>query len=366
MADDSTRTVLVALGAGLGVALAKVGAAVFTGSPAMAAEASHSLSDTANDLFLFVAQRRSSRHPDGRHPLGYGREAYFWALIAALGVFIAGAAFSLRDGIIELIHPGVTSSFTVAYVVLAISAVFDLVSFRQSAGQLIGRARRHHQDVLDEARGTSDPTLRAVFVEDAVSVSGDVVTLAALGLNQLTGSSIPQGIAAVVIGVVLIRTSLRLGKRSHDFLVGAWLLPAAPSPTPARSDDDDFTQPLRAADEDRIRTFLLGYPGVTAIREVLITFTGPGRVWVTARLDIDDGLTGAQVKALVCGIESGMKRESEAVYRVDVVPVGVPLGGAGQFLEQEHERLVGVAGGLAQAHLAGAVGRQVRLRRRLV
>ncbi|MGD0608689.1 MAG: cation diffusion facilitator family transporter [Streptosporangiaceae bacterium] len=331
MPDDSTRTVLVALGAGLGVALAKIGAAVFTGSSAMAAEASHSLSDTANDLFLFVAQRRSSRHPDGGHPLGYGREAYFWALIAALGVFIAGAAFSLREGIAELIHPGVTSSFTVAYVVLAISAVFDLVSFRQSAGQLIGRARRHHQDLLDEARRTSDPTLRAVFVEDAVSVSGDVITLAALALNELTGSSIPQGIAAVVIGLVLIRTSLRLGKRSHDFLVGAWLLPPATSPTPAmppaparspRQDDDDFTQPLRAADEDRIRTFLLGYPGVTAIREVLVTFTGPGRVWVTARLDIDDGLTGAAVKTLVRGIESGMKRESEAVYRVDVVPVG--------------------------------------------
>jgi cation diffusion facilitator family transporter len=331
MPDDSTRTVLVALGAGLGVALAKVGAAVFTGSPAMAAEASHSLSDTANDLFLFVAQRRSSRHPDGRHPLGYGREAYFWALIAALGVFIAGAAFSLRDGIIELIHPGVTSSFTVAYVVLAVSTVFDLVSFRQSAGQLIGRARRHHQDPIQEARQTSDPTLRAVFTEDAVSVSGDVITLAALALNQLTGSSIPQGIAAVVIGLVLIRTSLRLGKRSHDFLVGVWLLPPAPSPTPAtpqspatlpRPDGDDFTQPLRTADEDRIRTFLLGYQGVTAIREVLVTFTGPGRVWVTARLDVADGLTGAQVKALVRGIESGMKRESEAVYRVDVVPIG--------------------------------------------
>jgi hypothetical protein len=147
--------------------------------------------------------------------------------------------------------------------VLAVSTVFGLVSFRQSAGQLIGRARRHHQDLMDEARGTSDPTLRAVFVEDAVSVSGDVITLAALALNQLTGSSIPQGIAAVVIGLVLIRTSLRLGKRSHDFLVGAWLLPpeAAGSPAPAASDADDFTQPLRAADEDRIRIFSSATPG---------------------------------------------------------------------------------------------------------
>jgi cation diffusion facilitator family transporter len=300
------RTVLVALGSGLAVAVAKAVVAVITGSSAMAAEAAHSLSDTANDLFLFVAQRRSARQPDGRHPLGYGREAYFWALIAALGVFVAGAAFSLREGITELIHPSVTSSFTVAYIVLAISTVFDLVSFRQSAGQMVGRARRHHQDVMDEARGTSDPTLRAVFVEDAVSVSGDVITLAALALNQL-------------IGLVLIRTSLRLGKRSHDFLVGAWVLTPG---TSQKQDADGFTQPLRPSDEERIRAFLLDYPGVTAIREILVTFTGPGRAWVTARLDIDDELTGTEVKSLVRGVEAGMKRESEAVYRVDIVPIG--------------------------------------------
>ena len=135
MPDDSTRTVLIAIGTDLGVALAKVGTAVFTGSPAVAAEAADSLADTANDLFLLIAQRRSSHPPDDQHPLGYGREAYFWALIAALGVFVAGAAFSLREGIDELVHPSATSSFAVAYVVLAISAVFDLVSLRQSGGR---------------------------------------------------------------------------------------------------------------------------------------------------------------------------------------------------------------------------------------
>jgi cation diffusion facilitator family transporter len=317
MPDDSMRTVLVALGSGLAVALAKVGVAVFTGSSAMAAEAAHSLGDSANDLFLYVAQRRSTRRPDDRHPLGYGREAYFWALIAALGVFVAGAAFSLREGIVELIHPGVTSSFAVAYVVLAISAVFDLVSFRQSAGQMIHRARHFHRDLLDEARVTSDPTLRAVFAEDAVSVSGDVIAFAGLALNQITGSSVPQGVAAVLIALVLIRTSLQLVKRSHDFLVGVWPL----TPTAHGDRDDGSTQPLRPADEQRVRAFLLAYPGVTAIGEVLVTFIGPGRAWIVARLDIDDDLRGAQVKSLVRGIESGMKRESESVYRVDVVPI---------------------------------------------
>jgi cation diffusion facilitator family transporter len=319
MPDDSMRTVLVALGTGLGVAVAKAGAAVFTGSTAMAAEAAHSLADSANDLSLFVAQRRSSRPADDQHPLGYGREAYFWALIAALGVFVAGAAFSLREGIDELIHPSATSSFAVAYVVLAISTVLDLMSIRQSAGQMIRRARRYHREFLEESRVTSDPTLRAVFAEDAVSVSGDVIAFAALALNQITGSSIPQGAAAVLIALVLIRVSLRLVQRSHDFLVGAW---AGAAGRPRRYDVAGFTQPFRPADEEKVRAFLLGYPGVTAIRDLLITFAGPGRVWIVARIDIDDGLRGAQVKALVRGIQSGLEHESQDVYRVDVVPIG--------------------------------------------
>jgi cation diffusion facilitator family transporter len=319
MPNDSLRTVVVALGTGLGVTLAKVGAAVFTGSTALAAEAAHSLADNADDLSLFIAQRRSSRPPDDQHPLGYGREAYFWALIAALGAFVAGAAFSLRDGIDALIHPSVTSSFAVAYVVLAISTVLDLMSIRQSAGQMSRRARDFHREFLQEARVTSDPSLRAVFVEDAVSVSGDVIALAALGLNQITGSSIPQGVAAVLIALVLIRVSLRLISRSHDFLVGAWTGAAG---GPQGHDVAGVTQPLRPADEEKIRAFILGYPGVTGIRELLLTFVGPGRIWIVARVDIHDGLRGAQLKSLARGIESGMKHQSENVYRVDIVPIG--------------------------------------------
>ena len=95
-------------------------------------------------------------------------------------MFVTAAVFSLREGIDELTHPSATSSFAVAYVVLAISAALDLVSIRQSARQLIRRARRYHRELLEESRVTSDPSLRAVFVEDAVSVSGDVLAFAAL------------------------------------------------------------------------------------------------------------------------------------------------------------------------------------------
>jgi divalent metal cation (Fe/Co/Zn/Cd) transporter len=234
-------------------------------------------------------------------------------------VFVTATVFSLREGIEELIHPSATSSFAVAYVVLAISTLLDLISIRQSAGQLIRRARRYHREVLAESRVTSDPSLRAVFTEDAVSVAGDLIAFAALALNQVTGSSIYQGVAAVLIALVLIRVSLRLISRSHDFLVGAWTGAAG---GPQGRDVDGLTQPLTAAEEERVRALVLGYTGVTAIRELLFTFVGPGRLWIVARVGIDDGLRGAQVKALARGIESGLKHESGSVYRVDVVTIG--------------------------------------------
>ncbi len=318
MPNQTTRTVWVAIGADLGVALAKVAAAVLTGSSAVAAAASESFADTANDAFLLLAQRRSSRSADDQHALGYGREAYFWALLAGLGVMVGGAVFSLREGIDQLIHPGVTSRFAVAYVVLAISAVFDLASIRQSAGQMTRRARRFHRKLLAESRATSDPTLRTVFLSDAVSIGGDVLALAALALNQVTGSSIPQAVVAVLIGLALIGVGLRLVRRGHDFLVGAWVSAAGES---QNRDIGGFTQPFRRAWGERTEAFLLGYPGVTGIHEILVTFVGPGRVWVVARVGIDDGLSGGQVESLVRGIESQMK-QLEYFYRVDVVPIG--------------------------------------------
>lgn len=301
MSNGSTRTVWVALLAGLGVTLSKVGAAIVTSSPAMAAEASHSLADNGNDLFLLIAQHRSARPRDELHPFGYGREAYFWALLAALGAFIVGAAFSLREGITELLHPSSTSAFGVAYAVLAVSTVFDLLSLRQSAHQMSLEAEQANRTILDQSAATSDPSLRGVFNEDAVSVAGDLFAFAGLALSQITGSSLPQAVAAVLIALVLIRISLRLVRRNHDFLVG---------------------QPVAPRDRDRVRSLLLGYPGVTAVRELLVTYVGPNQVWVLARIDIADDLRSSEVISLVGDIEAGLRRESKLIYRVDIVSAG--------------------------------------------
>jgi divalent metal cation (Fe/Co/Zn/Cd) transporter len=119
------------------------------------------------------------------------------------------------------------------------------------------------RSILDQAATTSDPSLRSVFNEDAVSIAGDVFALAGLGLGQVIASSIPQAVAAVLITLVMIRVSLRLIRRNHDFLLG---------------------QPIPASDQDGVNAFLLPYSVVAALQELLVIYVGPGQVWVLSRM----------------------------------------------------------------------------------
>src|SRR3954464_8150004 len=125
MADDeSTSTVLVAGVANLLIAVAKLVAGLTSGSAAMLSEAAHSVGDTMNQLFLMASVRRSRKPPDPQHPFGYGKERYFWSLLAAVGIFVLGAGFSAYQGIQSLTTPGEQGETTWAFVVLAVSFVF--------------------------------------------------------------------------------------------------------------------------------------------------------------------------------------------------------------------------------------------------
>src|SRR3954451_4098050 len=140
---DSTVTVVVAFAANLVIALAKSFAAVVSGSASMTAEAAHSWADTGNEVFLLIANRRSVHERDERRPLGYGREAYVWSLLAAVGLFVVGASVSIWHGVTELIggEEAHGRDYTLAYAVLAISFVLESVSFLQAVRQLRAEAR---------------------------------------------------------------------------------------------------------------------------------------------------------------------------------------------------------------------------------
>ena len=295
----SVRTVIVALAANLGIALAKLLAAFVSGSSAMLAEGFHALADTGNEVVLLIAQRRSEEPPDQDHPLGHGRAAYFWALLAAVGVFVTGALLSIHQGIEELLRPSKATSFMLAYAVLVVSLVLESVSLLRAYRQLRQEAEELRREFFEHFDISSDPVARAVFAEDAAAVVGNVIAGAGIGLRQVTGSAVPDAVAAMVIGLILGYVAVQLARRNGDFLIGR------------RASTTIHQQAQR---------IIATQPGVRGVTELLVTFLGPRRLWVLARVDIDDGLDGAAVKSLVRAIEQALSRDSRFIARVDVVP----------------------------------------------
>jgi cation diffusion facilitator family transporter len=157
----STRvTVLVAGAANVLVGAIKLAAGIMVGSSAMLAEAAHSAADTLNQALLLTSVHRGERPADPRHPFGYGQERYFWSLLAAFGIFIAGAGFSVFEGVLAL-GRGSSENPLIAYVVLAVSAVAEGTSLVRAFIQLRNEARRGNTEVVDHVRSSPDTTVKA-------------------------------------------------------------------------------------------------------------------------------------------------------------------------------------------------------------
>jgi cation diffusion facilitator family transporter len=281
--DESALTILVALAANALVALAKSGAAVITGSASLVAEAAHSWADAGNQIFLVAANRRSRRPPDPSHPFGFGREAYVWSLFAALGLFVAGAAVSVTHGVQELITPQPAEHFVVGYVVLAVAAVLEGGSLLRAVHQARPEARSLDRDLVDHVLRTSDPTLRAVFAEDATALVGLALGATGLALHQITGSSVPDALGSIAIGLLLGTAALVLIEQNRRFLVGQ-----EPDPAVRRAVIDALT-----ADPDVER--------VTYLR---LEFVGPRLLTVVGDVDLAGDAREADVAVRLRALEA--------------------------------------------------------------
>ncbi|BBZ30362.1 cation diffusion facilitator transporter [Mycolicibacterium madagascariense] len=263
---DSTVTVVVAFAANLAVALAKTVASVLSGSASMTAEAAHSWADTGNEIFLLIANRRSTRDADERRPLGYGREAYVWSLLAAVGLFVVGAAVSIWRGVSELLHGADSAEdYRIAYIVLAVSFVLEGTSLLQSLRQLRRDAEHLKSDVLRYAFETSDPTVRAVFAEDSAALIGILIAFAGILLHQLTGDVVWDALGSILVGLVLGGVALVLINRNRIFLTGE----AGP-------------ERLQQALRERLASF----PEVASVRFLRPEFIGPKQIFVIASVDL--------------------------------------------------------------------------------
>ena len=213
-------TVVVALTANTVLAILKSIVAVLTGSASMVAEAAHSWADAGNEVFLVIAERRAEKPADPAHPLGYGREAYVWSMIAAFGLFGVGAAVSVWHGIQSLAAEEAETSYTWAYAVLGAAFVLESVSFFQARREVRRGARRADVSRLTFLDKTSNPTLRAVFFEDAAALAGIVIAVAGLALHQVTGQPVWDAIGSILVGLLLGWVAIYLLRRNMAFLVG--------------------------------------------------------------------------------------------------------------------------------------------------
>jgi len=293
MAEESTGTVLVAIAANLGIAIAKGVAGALSGSAAMISESAHSLADTTNEVLLLVGVKRSTRPADERYQFGYGRERYFWTLLAAVGIFVGGGVFSVLQGVDELrgsSHEG--GHYRLTYIVLAVSFVLEGISWTQAWRQLRHDAarqdRRFHRQLLD----TSDPAVTTVFFEDTAALGGLVIAAVGVGLHQATGNHLWDGLASIAIGLLLMGVAFVLAQENRSLLVG------------------------EAADprlQQGLHELLSSYDEVDSVDEVLTSVIGRGEVLVAARIDLDDDITAAQVEHLARRMEHDIEKAHPSV-----------------------------------------------------
>ena len=291
----SSLTVLFAFAANVLVAAAKSVASALTGSASMLAEAAHSWADVGNEIFLLIANRRSGRPPDSAHPLGHGREAYVWSLFAALGLFIAGAAVSITHGVQELVTPEPATDFIVGYVVLAVSFVFEGVSFLRGLWQVRTEADSMQRDLIEHVLVTSDPTLRAVVAEDLVALLGLGVAAAGLAAHQLTGSPTPDAIGSIVIGLLLAVVAIDLINRNRRFLVG-----------------EEADPRVRAA----TLRLLLDMPEVAKVTYLRLDIVGPRMVSVVGDVDLTGDDTESHVALRLRALEAKISASPAVVAAV--------------------------------------------------
>jgi cation diffusion facilitator family transporter len=293
----STRTLVIALLANLGIAASKFAAAAITGSSAMLTEGVHSVVDCINQLLLMWGRHAAKRPPDKLHPFGYGRELYFWSFVVAVMVFALGAGVSIYEGILHIRNPEPAVSPIIAYAVLFIafllegwSTVEAFGDFRRSKGQL---------SWFQAIRRSKDPPGFIILLENGAAMAGIIAAAAGLALSQVTRDPFYDGAASVVIGLILAGTSCLLAYESKALLIG------------------------EAADPEMVSALhdmVAGKKGVTAVGQVLTVHAAPDQITAMLSVDFDDDISARDVENLVWGIELEAAKRFPTVRRLYLRP----------------------------------------------
>jgi len=298
MAEHSSRTaVIAALAGNLLIALTKGVAAAISGSSAMLSEAVHSVVDSGNEILLLYGQHRAAKRPDRMHPLGYGREIYFWSFVVALLIFAFGAGVSIYEGVKHIQHPEPMTRPLVNYVVYGFSALFEGTSwyFGWSAFQRV----RGDKALFAAVHASKDPPSFMVLFEDSAALVGLAIAAAATALSTHLHRPWMDGAGSVLIGLVLAVIAILLARESKGLLIG------------------ERAQPELAKS---IQEIAEREPGVTAVEGILTSQLGPDQVIANVGLDFDDKLRTPDIERIIGHLETELRKKHPDLFRVFVRP----------------------------------------------
>jgi len=294
---SSKKAVYAALAGNLLVAATKLFAAGWTGSAAMMSEAIHSLVDSGNEVLLLYGLHRAARRPDAQHPLGYGRELYFWSFVVALLIFALGAGVSVYEGVRHILHPEPISNPIVNYVVLALAFLFEGSSWMVSWRQF--RAAKGSLGYYEAVRLSKDPPSFMVFFEDSAALVGILIaglgTFAAVELRQ----PLFDGLASILIGLVLGAIAFLLARESKSLLIGE------------HADRELSDSILHVAGAEK---------SITRANGVLTMQLAPDQIVAALSLDFEDHLTAAQIEEAVVEIERKVRESHPQVVALFIKP----------------------------------------------
>ena len=284
MAASSTRAILFALGANAGIAVTKFGAAAYTGSGAMLAEAIHSVADTANQLLLLLGLKRARRAPSEEHPLGYQRVTYFYGMMVALLLFFVGGLFSIYEGWHRLAHPEPLRSGIIALIVLAVAIVLESISLWGAVREI--RKVQSGRSFLRWFRETRQSELMVVAGEDIAALGGLVFAFVAVLLAMWTRNPLFDALGSIAVGALLVVVSIAIMLEIKGMIVGESAEPA-----------------LRAAIENHVST----HPEVKRVIRI-ITLQWGDQVVVAVRAEMQPVATAADLIASVNRVEASLQQ----------------------------------------------------------
>jgi cation diffusion facilitator family transporter len=304
MSSGSKKVIIAALIGNTLISITKFGAAAMTGSSAMLSEGIHSLVDTGNQILLLYGIKRAAKPADADFPFGYGKEIYFWSFIVAILIFALGGGISIYEGLKHLQHPEPITNPLINYIVLGLAMLFEgaawFFAFREF-NRVKGK-----WGYIEAIQRAKDPSIFVVLFEDSAAMLGLVVAFIGIALSQYTGILIFDGLASIIIGLILVGTAIWLAYETKGLLIG-----------------ESANQSVIRG----IRDILQVSMNIEHVNEVLTMHMGPDYILTNISVDFDDTMSADEIEKCVAEIDRSIKQQYPQIKRI--------------FIEAEKRRIKG-------------------------